>query len=71
VVPGSTLYLFSDGVFEVEVEGGKQQQIEDFVPLLLEPAGASEPERLVAEVRRRTGRKLFDDDLTVLVATFA
>ena len=70
VVPGSTLYLFSDGVFEVEIEGGKQQQIEDFVPLLLAPAAASEPGRLVEEMKRRTGRKVVDDDLTVLVATF-
>ena len=70
VAPGSTLYLFSDGVFEVEIDGGKQQQIEDFVPLLLAPAAASEPERLVGEMKRRTGRKVFEDDLTVLVATF-
>lgn len=70
VVPGSTLYLFSDGVFEVEVEGAKQQQIEDFVPLLLAPAADSEPGRLVEEMKRRTGRKVFEDDLTVLVATF-
>jgi serine phosphatase RsbU (regulator of sigma subunit) len=72
VVPGSSLYLFSDGVFEVEVQDGKQQALEDFVPLLLEAGSdsASETERLVGEMRRRTGRKIFEDDLTLLVATF-
>ena len=72
VVPGSSLYLFSDGVFEVEIQDGKQQQLEDFVPLLLEAKSDSAPEteRLVGEIRRRTGRRLFDDDLTLLVATF-
>ena len=72
VAPGSTLYLFSDGLFEVTDAGGRQGWLDDFLPLLLAPrSGAhSEPERLVGEVKRLTGSKVFDDDLTVLVATF-
>src|SRR5262249_1033860 len=33
VVPGSTLYLFSDGVFEIETADGVQRQLDDFLPL--------------------------------------
>ncbi len=72
VIPGSTLYLFSDGLFEIETAGGEQRWLEDFLPMLLAPATgvSSETERLVGEARRVTGRNEFEDDLTVLVATF-
>lgn len=73
VVAGSMLYLFSDGVFEVETANGAQRGLDDFLPLLLlaPTSGApSEPERLVGEVRRLTRRGVFEDDLTLLVVTF-
>ena len=72
VVPGSMLYLFSDGVFEVETADGAQRQLDDFLPLLLPSPidTVSEPERLVGEMRRLSGRVGFEDDLTVLVVTF-
>ena len=72
VVPGSMLYLFSDGVFEVETADGAQRQLDDFLPLLLPSPidTVSEPERLVREMRRLSGRVGFEDDLTVLVVTF-
>jgi hypothetical protein len=45
--------------------------LDDFVPrLLAAPGDLSEPERLVAAVRRLTGRNEFDDDVTLLVARF-
>jgi serine phosphatase RsbU (regulator of sigma subunit) len=72
VVPGSRLYLFSDGLFEVQAATGQMQGLDDFVPLLL--AGGSgdttEPERLMASVRRMTESSAFEDDVTLLVATF-
>jgi len=71
VAPGSALYLFSDGLFEVRTTNGKEQGLDDFVPrLLAAPGDRSEPERLVAAVRRLTGRNEFDDDVTLLVARF-
>ena len=72
VEPGSMLYLFSDGVYEVECADGRRYDLDDFLPLLLAPANQPwpEPDRLVGEVRRVTGRNTFDDDLTLLVATF-
>ena len=70
VVPDSTLYLFSDGLFEIETATGIERGLDDFLPLLRAPAASPypEPERLVREVRRATGRSVFEDDLTLLVA---
>jgi len=72
VAPGTKLYLFSDGVFEVAGADGVERTLDDFLPLLLAPQSATlcEPERLVAEVKRATGRNEFEDDLTLLVVTF-
>ena len=72
VASGTTLYLFSDGVFEVAGADGIERTLDDFLPLLLAPPSAtqSEPERLIAEVKRATGRNEFEDDLTLLVVTF-
>ena len=72
VAPGSTLYLFSDGLFEVEYASGRQGDIDDFLPLLLAPPAAdiSEVQRIVGAVRRLAKRSVFDDDVTLLVATF-
>lgn len=71
LAPGSALYLFSDGVFEVEAEGGREGRIEDFVPLLTEPAvpGKAESQRILEAVKARTGRQAFEDDFTLVVAT--
>ena len=72
VPPGTSLYLFSDGVFEVAGADGAELTLDDFLPLLLAPQSAaqSEPERLIAEVKRATGRNEFEDDLTLLVVGF-
>jgi len=71
VIPGGALYLFSDGLFEVPAPGGEMRGLEDFLPLLAAGAGgSSEPERLVGAMKRLTGSNVFEDDVTVLVATF-
>lgn len=73
VPEGSRLYVFSDGVFEIEGKDGRDWSIEDLVPMLLEPLvdGTPEPQRLLRAVRSRARRPEFDDDFTMLVATFA
>jgi serine phosphatase RsbU (regulator of sigma subunit) len=70
---GSSLYLFSDGAFEIECADGRQWGIDDFVPLLSEPShpGKAESRRILETVTARTGRPSFEDDFTLLVATFA
>jgi len=73
VPPGSSLFLFSDGAFEIEVGDGDEWGIDNLVPLLLEPrqAGLSESRRVLETVKARTGRQAFEDDFTLVVATFA
>jgi len=71
VAPGSVLYLFSDGVFEVRTEQG-QWRLADFVPLLLQPMGAdgSECRRIYSEVKSVCRSAPSDDDFSLLVVTF-
>jgi serine phosphatase RsbU (regulator of sigma subunit) len=71
VAPGSVLYLFSDGVFEVRTAQG-QWRLADFVPLLLQPIGAdgSECRRIYSEVKSVCGSAPSDDDFSLLVVTF-
>jgi sigma-B regulation protein RsbU (phosphoserine phosphatase) len=70
VPPGSMLYVFSDGAFEIEPVGGGEWGLEDFLSLLAAPAepGKAESRRILETVVARTGREAFEDDFT-LVAT--
>ena len=72
MTPGSALYLFSDGIFEVTTVDQKRWTLLDFEPLLLEPNVADTPEssRLYQAVRRVTGPGPLDDDASLLVLTF-
>ena len=71
VPPGSSLYVFSDGVFEIECADGREWDLDAFVPLLTAPAapGKAESQRILEEVKARTGREAFEDDFTLVVAT--
>ena len=72
VPPGSRLYVFSDGIFEIETKGGEQWNLDHVLPLIVEPTvqGMPEPERLLKAIRSHARRPDFDDDFTVVVATF-
>jgi serine phosphatase RsbU (regulator of sigma subunit) len=72
VTPGSSLYLFSDGVFEIEPANGRKWGLEDFVSLLGEPRdpGKAESRRILEAVMARTGVGAFEDDFTLVVASF-
>jgi serine phosphatase RsbU (regulator of sigma subunit) len=69
---GSSVYLFSDGVYEVVTVTKEQWSLSDFEPFLLEPtmAGVSESERLFQAVKRVTGPGPLDDDFSLMVLTF-
>jgi len=69
---GDSLYLFSDGVFEIEGADGSEGSIEDFLPLLTAPAERGKPEsaRILEAVKSRTRRDTFEDDFTLVVTTF-
>ena len=71
VPPGSSLYLFSDGVFEIVTKQGLQWGLQDFLPLI--PAGGeggTECRRLydhVVDIARPGG---LDDDFTLVILRF-
>lgn len=72
VAPGSTLYLFSDGVYEIVTSGGQRWELSHFLPLISQPTlpGVSEPERLYRAVTQAAGTSQLDDDFSLLVLTF-
>jgi len=69
---GSSLYVFSDGVFEVKSADGEELGIKRFVPLLTAPAQPqmTESRRILEAVKDCTGCQSFEDDFTLVVATF-
>ena len=72
VPEGATMYLFSDGVFEIRDKAGRQWSIHDFEELVLQRAanGEAEPKRLFEAVREAAHAGPLDDDFSLLVANF-
>jgi serine phosphatase RsbU (regulator of sigma subunit) len=77
IPPGSTLHLFSDGVFEVIDREGRQLGLEDILPMLASVAnpmwmdnGVDEPRRLYDRVRAIARPGQLDDDFSALVFRF-
>ena len=68
----ATLYLFSDGVFEINTRSGVRWELDDLLPTLLE-AGVpelAETQRIYRSVQKVARRGPFDDDFSVLVTRF-
>jgi sigma-B regulation protein RsbU (phosphoserine phosphatase) len=72
VPPGASIYLFSDGVFEIVTIDGLQWGLQDFLPLLRKPPieGLTECQRLYREVAKTARPGGLDDDFSLLVMTF-
>lgn len=72
VEPGAKLYLFSDGVFEIDTQAGERWALDDFLPILSQPPvpGLAEPQRVYQAVQQVARRGPLDDDFSVLVARF-
>ena len=79
VPPGSTLHLFSDGVFEVVDRAGRQLGLEDIVAMLpgvtglatiAEIADPEDPKRLYDRIRAIARPGHLDDDFSALVFRF-
>jgi serine phosphatase RsbU (regulator of sigma subunit) len=74
----SSLYLFSDGLFEIVTKDQQRWELDDLLPLLLQPrsagtAGApkvSEAERVYNAVREVAAPGPLQDDVSLLVVTF-
>ncbi len=73
VPPGARLHLFSDGAFETQGPGGKQNALPDFLPALSEPPvpGLPEPERLLRAAQALAGGEPFEDDVSIVTLEFA
>ena len=72
VPPGSTLSLFSDGVYEIIDRKGVQWSIDDFVALLQAP-DAAEPgatKRMYDRVSAVADPDTLDDDFSLVMLTF-
>jgi sigma-B regulation protein RsbU (phosphoserine phosphatase) len=69
---GSSLYLFSDGAFEIETEEDQRWTMADFLPLLLQPSklGVAEAERVYQLVRDAARPGPLDDDFSLMVVSF-
>jgi pSer/pThr/pTyr-binding forkhead associated (FHA) protein len=72
VAAGSSLYVFSDGVFEIEMRDGEQWTIEALTEAVVGPrAAGAETERLRDVARGVAKSPAFEDDFSMVVATFA
>jgi sigma-B regulation protein RsbU (phosphoserine phosphatase) len=72
VPPDATLYLFSDGVFEIDTMSGERWDLNDLLPTLLEVAmpDLGETQRIYQSVQNVARRGPFEDDFSVLVTRF-
>lgn len=69
---GSSLYLFSDGLFEFTTSQGAALSLGNLLQLIMTPpiANVLEPQRLYDAVRERARPGPFDDDVSLLVIKF-
>jgi serine phosphatase RsbU (regulator of sigma subunit) len=69
---GSSLYLFSDGVFEFVTRDGVEWGLAELIPYLQQPRDPelSESRRLFRDVRKLARPGGLDDDFTLLVLSF-
>lgn len=72
VPPGSTLFVFSDGAYEIVTRSGERTDIEEFLPLLTAPSvpGTTEPERVYQAIRQVAKPGPLDDDFSLMALTF-
>ena len=69
---GSSLYMFSDGGFQIEGRDGRRWTIDDLVDIIrAEPEqGVTEPQRVYSAVREAARPGPFDDDVSMVVISF-
>ena len=72
VPAGSSLYVYSDGAFEICRPDGSMWAFSDFLATLTSPSreGSSRIDRLLARVRELTGNEDFVDDFSMLELRF-
>jgi serine phosphatase RsbU (regulator of sigma subunit) len=72
IPPGAALYLFSDGVYEIEDNAGQRWTLDSFLPKLTLPAveGMTEPQRLYEIVRDASRPGPLEDDFSLVTLVF-
>jgi len=70
--PASTLFLFSDGAYEIETKKGEQWDLDAFVPVLTAAStpGITEPERVYQTIRTVVKAEPLEDDFSLVALTF-
>jgi len=66
IAPGATLYLFSDGAYEIARPDGTMMALDDLEALLLAPAEGRKLARVRDALERAGGRPDFEDDLSIV-----
>jgi serine phosphatase RsbU (regulator of sigma subunit) len=66
------MYLFSDGVFEIEDRALRRWTMEDFTALVRQPSqvNVTEPQRLYEMVREASRPGPLEDDFSLVVLSF-
>jgi len=72
ILPGSRLYIYSDGVYEIQLDDGREMQLEEFIPLLQSPLPSDEDglKTIRHQVGEMQNRHNFDDDFTLVEICF-
>lgn len=71
VDPGSRLYIFSDGVYEVRLLEDREMTLEDFIPLVAsQPSQDAGLQAVRSAVGELQGRMRFDDDFSLVELVF-
>lgn len=68
----STLYIFSDGAYELPLSNGSMWQLEDFIELLNSCAQSHQHdlEKILSLLKNINTKEAFDDDLSILQISF-
>ena len=69
---GDTLFLYSDGVYEVRNSAGQIQKLEHFEQLIaqLSGQGRNEVQEIHGEIVKRSGQTSFEDDFSIMRLQF-
>jgi sigma-B regulation protein RsbU (phosphoserine phosphatase) len=72
IAAGSSLYIFSDGIYEILQANGSIWGLEAFIELLLHQNTPTDLElgQLVEQVRKVASQRSFEDDLALIQIQF-
>jgi len=73
IEPGDSLYVYSDGVLDSVLVGGKPVCLLEFQEFLVqqEPLRKNNTERILSKIRENQGSEFFEDDYSMLQVVFS